>query len=103
MFAKYISPAAKAFPKEVIDPDVGPVYRNTPIGIVYETDAKIEPNVKIIGAFPDGSYPPVTYPVAATANAKADAAKYLDFLRGGTAKAIFEKYGFSILAGAKAS
>lgn len=75
----------------------------TPIGIVYETDAKIEPNVKIIGAFPDGSYPPVTYPVAATANAKADAAKYLDFLRGGTAKAIFEKYGFSILAGAKAS
>lgn len=35
MFAKYISPAASAFPKEVIDPDLGPVYRNTPIGIVY--------------------------------------------------------------------
>ena len=35
LFAKYISPAAKAFPKEVIDPDLGPVYRNTPIGIVY--------------------------------------------------------------------
>ncbi len=34
----------------------------TPIGIVYETDAKIEPKVKIIGTFPDGSYPPVTYP-----------------------------------------
>ena len=34
----------------------------TPVGIVYETDAKIEPKVKIIGAFPDGSYPPVTYP-----------------------------------------
>ncbi len=42
----------------------------TPIGIVYETDAKVEPNVKIIGVFPDGSHPPVTYPVAATANAK---------------------------------
>jgi iron(III) transport system substrate-binding protein len=35
LFAKYISPAAKAFPKEIIDPQVGPVYRNTPVGIVY--------------------------------------------------------------------
>ena len=35
LFAKYVSPSAKAFPKEVIDPDLGPVYRNTPIGIVY--------------------------------------------------------------------
>jgi len=69
----------------------------TPIGIVYETDAKIEPKVKIVGTFPDGSYPPVTYPVAATSNAKADAAKYLQFLRGNAAKAVFEKYGFSFL------
>ncbi len=35
LFAKYISPAAKAFPKDVIDPQVGPVYRNTPVGIIY--------------------------------------------------------------------
>lgn len=75
----------------------------TQIGIVYETDAKVEPAVKIAGYFPDGSYPPVTYPVAATVNAKADAAKYLDFLRSAPAKAIFEKYGFSVLASAKAS
>jgi len=39
LFAKYMSPAAKAFPKEVIDPDLGPVYRNTPIGIVYNKGA----------------------------------------------------------------
>ncbi len=70
----------------------------TQIGIVYETDAKVEPNVKIAGVFPDGSYPPVIYPVAATAAAKPDATKYLTFLRGAEAKAIFEKYGFSILA-----
>ncbi len=72
--------------------------RETPIGIVYETDAKVEPKVKIIGTFPDGSYPPVTYPVAATADTKkADVAQYLGFLRSGAAKAIFEKYGFSFL------
>ena len=69
----------------------------TPVGIVYETDARIEPKVKIIGTFPDGSYPPVTYPVAATANGKAAAARYLSFLATPAAKAIFERYGFSFL------
>src|ERR1043165_1839434 len=28
------------------------------LGIVYETDAKVEPGVKIIGAFPEDSHPP---------------------------------------------
>jgi molybdate transport system substrate-binding protein len=69
----------------------------TPIGIVYETDAKVEPNVKIIGAFPNDSYPPVTYPVAATATGKSATARYLSFLRTPAAKAIFERYGFSFL------
>jgi molybdate transport system substrate-binding protein len=70
----------------------------TPIGIVYKTDAKAEPKVKVIGIFPDGSYPPVTYPVAETAASKnAAAAQFLTFLRGSAAKAIFEKYGFSFL------
>lgn len=70
----------------------------TPIGIVYETDAKVEQKVKIIGTFPDGSYPPVTYPVAATTDTqKTNVAQYLGFLRSSAAKAIFEKYGFSFL------
>jgi molybdate transport system substrate-binding protein len=69
----------------------------TPIGIVYATDAKVEPKVKIIGTFPESSHPPVTYPVAATTNAKAGVAKYLHFLRTGAAKAAFEKYGFTYL------
>jgi len=68
-----------------------------PLGIVYATDAKVEPKVKIIAVFPDGSYPPVTYPAAATATGKTAAARYLQFLRGAEAKAIFEKYGFSYL------
>ena len=67
------------------------------LGIVYETDAKVEPNVKIVGAFPPDSHPPIVYPVAATANAKPEAAAYLNFLRSGTAKAVFERYGFTFL------
>src|SRR5262245_4471257 len=34
IFAKYVSPAPSAYPKEIVDPDLGPVYRNTPMGIV---------------------------------------------------------------------
>jgi molybdate transport system substrate-binding protein len=70
----------------------------TPVGIVYATDAKVEPKVKIVGVFPDGSHPAVTYPVAATAASKnAATPRYLAFLRSKDAKAIFEKYGFSVL------
>jgi molybdate transport system substrate-binding protein len=67
------------------------------LGIVYETDAKVEPNVKIVGAFPANSHPPIVYPVAATVNAKPEAAAYLAFLRSSTAKALFEQYGFTFL------
>ena len=67
------------------------------LGIVYSTDAKVEPGVKIVGTFPMDSHPPIIYPVAATSTAKPEAASYLAFLRSSAAKAIFEKYGFSFL------
>jgi molybdate transport system substrate-binding protein len=67
------------------------------LGIVYETDAQVEPGVQIVGYFPQDSYPLVTYPVALTASAKPEAARYLDYLRSNAAKAVFEKYGFSFL------
>ncbi len=68
------------------------------LGIVYETDARIEPGVMIVGIFPADSYPAIVYPVAATATAKPGAAPYLSFLRSGAAKAVFEHYGFTFLA-----
>jgi molybdate transport system substrate-binding protein len=69
-----------------------------PLGIVYETDAKVEPNVKIIGHFPPDSHPPIIYPFAATATAKPPAERYLGFLRSLAAKTVFERYGFTVLA-----
>src|SRR6187455_265140 len=68
-----------------------------PLGIVYSTDAKVEPGVKTIGIFPADSHPAIIYPVAATATAKPEAAGYLAFLRSSAARTIFEKYGFSFL------
>ena len=68
-----------------------------PLGIVYETDAKIEPAVKVIGVFPDNTDDPIIYPVALRANAKPDAVQYFSFLRSQTAKSVFERYGFNFL------
>jgi len=50
-----------------------------------------------VGAFPADSHPAITYPVAATVNAKPEASAYLNFLRSNTAKAVFEQYGFTFL------
>ncbi len=67
------------------------------LGIVYSTDAKVEPGVKIVGTFPADSHPPIIYPVAATSTAKPEANAYLDYLRSSAAKTVLEKYGFTYL------
>ncbi|SFJ31034.1 molybdate ABC transporter substrate-binding protein [Bradyrhizobium sp. Gha] len=67
------------------------------LGIVYSTDAKVEPGVKIVGTFPADSHPAIVYPVAATTTAKPETSAYLAFLRSTTAKTCLEKYGFKFL------
>jgi molybdate transport system substrate-binding protein len=69
-----------------------------PLGIVYRTDAISDPNVKVVATFPDGSHPPIVYPVAATKDAnKTDAASFLGFLRSDKARPYFERQGFTVL------
>ncbi|MBS0547764.1 MAG: molybdate ABC transporter substrate-binding protein [Proteobacteria bacterium] len=68
------------------------------LGIVYATDAAAEPNVKIVGTFPDNSHPPIIYPAAVTKDAKsADAKAFLDHLKSLKARPSFEKQGFTVL------
>ena len=67
------------------------------LGIVYSTDAEVEPGVKVVGTFPADSHPAIIYPVAATATAKPETSDYLAFLRSTAAKTILEKYGFKFL------
>ncbi len=67
------------------------------LGIVYSTDAKVEPGVKIVGTFPPEFHPAIIYPVAATTTAKPETSDYLAFLRSTAAKTILEKYGFKFL------
>jgi molybdate transport system substrate-binding protein len=67
------------------------------LGIVYETDAKAENRVKVVDVFPANSYPPITYPIALTAGAGADAARFVAFLSSREGSEIFRKYGFQPL------
>jgi len=67
-----------------------------PLGVVYQTDAAADSGVMVAGVFPAGSHPPILYPVAALKRAKRDAAVFLGFMAGPSAKQIFEKHGFAV-------
>jgi molybdate transport system substrate-binding protein len=69
-----------------------------PLGIVYATDARVEPRVKVVGTFPASSHPPIVYPAAMTADANSDARPFLAYLRGPQARAVFERAGFTVLS-----
>jgi molybdate transport system substrate-binding protein len=69
-----------------------------PLGIVYQTDAAADPNVRIVGAFPENTHPPIIYPVALTASSKnPDAVSFLAYVKSAKAKPLFEKQGFTVL------
>lgn len=68
-----------------------------PLGIVYETDALIDKKVRVVDVFPAGSHAPIVYPIALTAVARPDAAKFVAFVRGPTGAAVFKAYGFAPL------
>jgi molybdate transport system substrate-binding protein len=67
------------------------------LGIVYRTDALAQKRVRIVDTFPADTHPPITYPAAQTAGSRPEAARYLEFLTGEEARAIFARYGFTPL------
>ena len=69
----------------------------TPLGIVYATDAAISTRVKVVSRFPTNSHSPILYPVALTTGGDTPGAhQFLAFLKTPAAGKIFNKYGFSI-------
>ncbi len=66
-----------------------------PLGIVYQTDALADGNVRIVAEFPVNTYPPIIYQAALTSNSThPEAANLLVFLGSAASRAIFQKYGF---------
>jgi len=68
-----------------------------PLGIVYTTDALIDPKVRIVDTFPSDSHLPITYPAALTRIAHPDAKEFMDYLSSPASRAAFKKYGFAVL------
>lgn len=68
----------------------------TPLGIVYATDAAAEDDVSNIATFPSASHPPIVYPAAQIAGARHGAAAFLEFLASDTGVAIFKTRGFMV-------
>jgi molybdate transport system substrate-binding protein len=53
--------------------------------------------VRIITLFPEESHPPIVYPIAMLRDsAHPQALRLLEFLKGGSARAIFERHGFTL-------
>jgi len=68
-----------------------------PLGIVYQTDAAADKNVKVIGTFPESSHPPIVYPMAILAGSTNGVAPvYVQYLLSPKAEPFFEKRGFTV-------
>ncbi|MEQ4574396.1 MAG: molybdate ABC transporter substrate-binding protein [Gammaproteobacteria bacterium] len=68
-----------------------------PLGIVYGSDAKAEPKVRVVATFPASSHAPIVYPVAPLKNARNPAARaFVQWLATPAAKPIFVRRGFSL-------
>lgn len=64
------------------------------MGIVYASDARAEPRVRVLAVFPARSHPPIVYPVAVTARARHPrAAAFAAWLATPPARAIFARHG----------
>lgn len=66
-----------------------------PLGVVYDTDAMVDPKVRIVGLFPDSSHPRIVYPAAVVkSSANPAGPRFMTFLRSRAAQDIFRRYGF---------
>ena len=69
----------------------------SPLGIVYASDAVISDKVRVVGAFPVDSHPNIDYPVAAVKSANSSAAlKFIKYLGAPQAKEVWAKFGFEV-------
>ena len=68
----------------------------TPLGVVYGSDARAEPRVKVLATFPAGTHPPIVYPLARLRDSDhPQAANFVRWLQTDDAKAIFRRHGFT--------
>jgi molybdate transport system substrate-binding protein len=68
-----------------------------PLGVVYQTDAAADKNVKVIATFPEATHPPIVYPMAILAGSTNGVTPvYMQYLLSPKAEPFFEKRGFTV-------
>jgi molybdate transport system substrate-binding protein len=68
-----------------------------PLGIVHQSDAAADKNVRIVGTFPESSHPPIIYPITILAGSTNIVAPvYVQYLLSPKAEPFFEKQGFIV-------
>ncbi|WP_254683758.1 molybdate ABC transporter substrate-binding protein [Ruegeria sp. AD91A] len=67
-----------------------------PLGIVYQSDAKVEERVQVVATFRADLHPPIIYPAALTLNAKEGAHAFLEHLKTDAVTAVFLEQGFTL-------
>jgi molybdate transport system substrate-binding protein len=95
----WASVAARVAPAEDVRAALLLVSRHeTPLGIVYATDAAADQGVRIVAVFPQDSHPPIVYPAAEVATGtNPAAAAWLAYLKSDRARPFFERQGFTFL------
>lgn len=69
----------------------------TPLGVVYASDAVADKHVRIVARFPRQSHKPIVYPAALLADNKSSQAQdVLAFLNSSKARHIFKRWGFVV-------
>ncbi|SHM87506.1 molybdate ABC transporter substrate-binding protein [Roseibium suaedae] len=68
---------------------------DTPLGIVYSSDAFVEADVDVLAVFPRESHTPIRYPAALTVGASEGSAAFLEYLSGNAARKRLEEAGFT--------
>lgn len=87
---------ARLAPAENVRAALALVSRGTaPLGVVYATDARADPGVRVIATFPEKSHQPISYPVAVIAASRnPEAEGFRRFLISAQGKAVFRSFGF---------
>lgn len=70
------------------------------VGVVYATDASVSPDVTVLATVPKGLVQDVIYPAGIVSSSAhtAESQRFIDFLQAESSRAVFERYGFSVVA-----
>ena len=67
-----------------------------PLGLVYTSDARAEPSVRVLWTVPPPESPPIAYVAVGLRPARDGAGEFLVFLESETARGIFRAHGFKV-------